>query len=204
MSSKSLSANGHLSLRMMTTIAVLSAISAVVMLFEFPLWFAPNFYKLDLSEIVVAVGAFSLGPVAGIFIELLKNLLNLLINGTVTAGVGEMANFLIGCAFIVPAAIIYRKKHSFKGALLGLSAGTLCLVVVGSLMNYYVLLPLFAEAYKTPLDAFVSMGTALNKSIVDIKTLVLYATAPFNLLKGVVASAVTLLIYNKLAPILHK
>ncbi|MCX7657368.1 MAG: ECF transporter S component [Oscillospiraceae bacterium] len=196
--------NGRISVRMMTLTALLSAISTVVMLFEFPLPFAPNFYRLDLSEIVVAIGAFTLGPVAGVTIELLKNLLNLLINGTSTAGVGEFANFAIGCAFIIPASVIYRKTNSFRGALIGLAVGTLSLVAVGSLMNYYLLIPLYAKAFNAPIDAFVQMGNAINKSIVDLKTLVLFATAPFNLVKGIVASVATLVSYKKLSAVLHK
>ena len=95
------------------------------MLFEFPLAFvAPSFYKLDLSECIVMIGGFAMGPLAAGIIELLKNLLNLLINGTVTGGVGELGNFLVGCAFTVPAAVIYKVKKTRGGALIALSVGT--------------------------------------------------------------------------------
>ena len=196
--------NSKFSIRYMCTIGILTAIAAIVMLFEFPLWFAPGFYKLDFSEIVVAVGAFTLGPIAGVIIEFLKNILNLLLNGTTTAGVGELANFIVGCAFIVPSAIIYKKMGSFKGALIGLIVGTISLTVVGGLMNYYALLPLYSYFYKAPIDSFVEMGAILNSKIVDVKTLVIFATTPFNLFKGIMVSVVTLFSYNQLKPILHK
>lgn len=193
----------HFTLRYINTIGILSAISAIVMLFEIPLWFAPEFYKLDASEIVVLVGTFCLGPVAGIIIELLKNLLNLLLNGTTTAGVGEFANFLIGCSFVVPVGIIYEKLKNFKGALIGAVVGTIVMAIVGGFMNYYILLPMYSYFYKAPIDAFVAAGTEVNKYIVDVKTLVMFATVPFNLVKGILTSIITLLLYNKLKPIIH-
>ena len=192
------------SIRQICIIGILSALAAIVMLFEIPLWFAPNFYLLDFSDIIVAIGAFTLGPVSGIIIELLKNLLNLLLNGTVTGGVGEFANFVIGSSFIVPSSFIYKRMGGFKGAMIGLSAGTISLAIVGGLMNYYVLLPLFSAAFKMPIEAFVDMGTKVNSKIVDIKTLVLFATTPFNILKGIIISTITLLSFKKLSAILHK
>ena len=92
------------------------------------LWFAPSFYKLDLSELAVMVGALSMGPAAGAMIELIKILLNFVLNGTITGGVGEFANFLIGCSFVVPAAWIYRRQRNIKGMLLGMAAGIVCMV----------------------------------------------------------------------------
>ena len=193
-----------ITVRYMSTVGILTAISAVVMLFEFPLWFAPEFYKLDFSEVVVAIGAFTLGPVAGIIIELLKNILNLLLNGTTTAGVGEFANFVLGCAFIVPASLIYKYSRTLKGALIGLIVGTVSLALIGALMNMYVLLPLYSYFYKAPIEAFVEAGKAVNRNIVDLKTLIVFAVIPFNLLKALVVSVITLFSYKKLSTIIHK
>ena len=108
-------------IRNMVQIGMLAAVATVLMLFEFPLWFAPSFYQLDFSEVAVLIGAFSMGPAAGVVIEALKILLNFLINGTITAGVGELANFIIGCGLIVPAALIYKRHKTKKNAMLGLS-----------------------------------------------------------------------------------
>ena len=187
-----------MALSTLTKIAMLSAVAGVLMLFETPLWFAPPFYKLDLSELAVMVGALSMGPMAGAIIELIKILLNFVLNGTITGGVGEFGNLLVGCPFVVPAAWIYKKKHNAKGMLLGMAAGIVCLVALGSIVNYFVLLPVYATVFGQPLEYFIQMGNALNPAIVDLKTFILFAVAPFNLLKGVIISALTFVIYRKL------
>ena len=182
----------------MTKIAMLSAVAGVLMHFETPLWLAPPFYKLDLSELAVMVGALSMGPMAGAIIELIKILLNFVLNGTVTGGVGEVGNLLVGCAFVVPAAWIYKKMHNAKGMLLGMATGIVCLVALGSVVNYFVLLPVYATVFGQPLEYFIQMGNALNPAIVDLKTFILFAVAPFNLLKGIIISALSFVIYRKL------
>ena len=187
-----------LALSTLTKIALLAAVAGVLMLFEAPLWFAPSFYKLDLSELAVMVGALSMGPAAGAMIELIKILLNFVLNGTITGGVGEFANFLIGCSFVVPAAWIYRRQRNIKGMLLGMAAGIVCMVLLGSVINYFILLPVYATVFGQPLEFFIQMGNALNPAIVDLKTFILFAVAPFNLLKGIIISALTFLLYRKL------
>ena len=104
----------------MAKIAILGAVAFILMLFEFPLPVAPSFYKFDFSEVAVLIGAFALGPAAAAMIEAIKVLLNILFNGTITMGVGELANFLIGCALSVPAALIYQKNKSKKTAIKGM------------------------------------------------------------------------------------
>ncbi len=185
-------------------IGVLTAIATVLMLFEFPLWFAPGFYKIDLSDVPILIGSFAIGPLAGLIMELIKNLLNLMINGTTTGGIGELSNFVIGCALVLPSALIYKRQKTKKGAVIGLVAGTVCLILAGSLLNAYVLLPVYAKVFHMPMDALVAMGTAINPNIKSLPAFILFAVAPFNLLKGVLASVLTLLIYKKVSPILHK
>ncbi len=184
-----------------TQIGMLSAIATVLMLFEIPLPFAPSFYEIDLSEVPVLVGCFVMGPAAGAIIELVKVLLNLVINGTLTAGVGEFGNFLIGCSFVVPAGILYHRIRSKKGAVIGMILGTACMTVFGCVINAYLLLPTYAKAFQMPMDALIGMGTAVNPSIDSLMTFVLFAVAPFNLLKGALVSTVVLLIYKKISPI---
>jgi len=185
-------------------IGMLSAIAVILMLFEIPLWFAPGFYKIDLSEVPVLIGTFAMGPLAGIFIEIIKILLNLLIDGTVTIGIGEFANLMIGCAIIVPSGLVYKKIRTRKGALIGMAAGTVAMTVVGCLLNAYVLLPIYAKAFQMPIEALVGMGTAVNPAITSLSTFVLLAVAPFNLLKGIIVSAVTLLLYKKISPVFSR
>ena len=174
-------------------IGVFSAIAAVLMLFEFPLPFAPSFYELDFSEIPALVGTFAFGPVAGVMIEFVKILLKLLMKGTSTAFVGDLANFVVGCSFILPASIIYLFKKTRKTAIIGSVTGTLIMTVFGTAFNAIYLLPAFSKLYGLPLDAIVQMGNAVNGNINNIVTLVVFAVAPMNLLKGGSVSLVTML-----------
>ena len=184
-------------------IAILSALAAIIMLFEFPLPFAPGFYKLDLSEVVILMGGFAMGPIAAAVIELIKNLVNILLNGTSTAFIGEFAHFLTGCALVVPAAIIYKYKESIKGAIIALAVGTLSLTLAGSLLNYFVLIPAFVEFYKMPLDKIVEAGSAVNPLVSDLKSLIVFAVAPFNIVKGLLCSLLNLLLYKRVSKLLH-
>ena len=184
--------------------AIFSAISGVLMLMEIPLFFAPGFYKLDISEMPVLICTFYLGPVAGVTAELLKVMVKLLIKGTSTAFVGDFANFVVGCSFILPASIIYHARPGRKTALIGLGVGTLVLTVFGSLFNGFYLIPKFAVLFGMPMDAIVAMGTKVNAAITDVWTLVAFAVVPFNLVKGVAVSALTFLLYKRISPILHK
>ena len=189
--------------RKLVEIGMLGAIATVLMLFEFPLPFiAPPFYELDFSEVPVLVGAFALGPMAGATIELIKILINLLINGTATAFVGEIGNYLLGCSFIIPAALIYKKRKTKKNALIAMVIGTIAMTVFGCFLNAYVLLPTYATAFGMPIDAIVGMGSAINANINDVMTFVIIAVAPFNIIKGIVVSVITLLIYKHISPIL--
>ena len=190
--------------RSMAQVGMLAAVATVLMLFEFPLPFVPSFYKLDISEIPVLLGTFAMGPVAGVMTECIKILLNFVINGTETGGVVEIANFLIGCSLCVPAGLIYQKMHTKKGAMIGLAAGTVFMTLIGCVLNAYILLPTYAAAFGMPLDTIVQMGHALNPAIDGVATFVILAVAPFNLIKGILVSAILLLIYKKVSPVLHR
>lgn len=192
------------SAKVIAKVGVLSAIATILMLFDFPLWFAPNFYQLDFSEVPVLLGTFALGPAAGVAIEFVKILINFVLNGTDTGGIGELANFIVGCAFLIPAGLIYSRNKTYKTAIFGFLAGTVALALAGSLMNYYLLLPVYSKVYGAPIQAFIGMGNALNPAITDLKTFVMYAVVPFNIFKGIVTSSIVLLIYKRISPILHK
>lgn len=190
-------------IRTMVCVGMLAAISTILMLFEFPLPFiAPGFYELDFSEVPILIGAFALGPVAGALTELVKILLNLVVNGTDTAFVGEFANFVMGCALCVPAALIYKAKKSRTNAVIGLAAGTVIMTAAAVFVNALVLLPAYAKAFGTPIEVFIEMGTAIHPSINGIWSFVLLAVAPFNLIKGVLVSVITMLLYKHISPIL--
>ena len=195
--------NSNNKTRKLVEIGMLGAIATVLMLFEFPIPFiAPPFYELDFSEVPGLVGAFALGPMAGATIELVKILINLLINGTATAFVGEIGNYLLGCSFIIPAALIYKKHKTKKNALIAMVIGTIVMTVFGCFLNAYVHLPTYATAFGMPIDAIVGMGSAINANINDVMTFVIIAVAPFNIIKGSIVSVITLLIYKHISPIL--
>jgi len=192
-----------LSIRGMTVIALLSALSTVLMLFEMPLWFAPIFYKIDFSEVPVLIGAFTLGPLAGVIIELIKILLNLFINGTETAFVGEIANFILGCSLVVPSAFIYHLAKTRKSAILGMGIGTIVFIVTGCILNAYVLLPVYAKIYGMPMESLVAFGTLLNPNIKNLTTFIFFAVAPFNLIKGLLVTIITAILYKRVSPIIQ-
>ena len=187
-----------------TVCGMLGAVAAMLYLFDFSVAFlAPGFYKLDFSEVPVMIGAFYLGPVGGVAVELTKSLLKLAIRGTDTAFVGELANFVVGCSFVVPAAIVYHMKKNKKTAKISLAVGTLCMAVFGSAFNAVYLIPAFATLYGIPLDVIVGIGTAINPAITSVWTLALFSVAPLNLLKGVLISVPTMLLYKRISKILQ-
>jgi len=183
--------------RTVSYIAMFSAIAAVLMLIEIPLFFAPSFYEIDLSEIPILICTFYLGPVAGVVCEFLKILLKLMIKGTSTAYVGDFANFFVGCALVLPASIIYHAKKTRKMAIIGLITGTAVMTTFGSFFNAVYMLPKFSQLFGMPMEVIIGMGTAVNGAINSVSTLVLFAVVPFNLLKGVVVSLLTLLLYKR-------
>jgi riboflavin transporter FmnP len=194
--------NAGFTAKKLAFIGLFGAVASVLMFLEFPLPFAPGFYKLDLSEVPVLIGAFALGPISGLFIELIKILVHLVIKGTQTAGVGELANLVIGCSLVLPAALIYRAGKTRKRAVIGMITGTLVMTVVGCFMNAFVLLPAYAAAFGMPMETLVGMGTAVNKAVHDVLTFAVLCVAPFNLLKGIVVSVVTFLLYKHISTLI--
>lgn len=187
--------------RKITITAICAAIATVLHILDFSIPFlAPDFYKLDFSELPVMLCGFYLGPAAAVYCEAVKILLKLLIKGTSTVFVGDFANFCIGCSLVLPAVIIYHTKKNRKTALLGLGIGTLVLTVFGSAFNGIYLLPKFAQMfYKSSMDTIVFKGSEINPWISNVTTFVILAVAPLNLIKGISVSALTLLLYKKVA-----
>lgn len=183
-------------------IAIISALSYVIMLIEIPVPFIIPFLKIDLSEIPVLLAAFSLGPISAILVELIKNTLHIF--NTQTAGVGELANFLIGISLVIPVSLVYIQNKSKKGAVIGLIVGTLSMVIFASLFNYFALLPLYAKVLGFSAKDMIDLSKNITPWIKDIKTFIVFSIIPFNLLKGAIVSLVVIVIYKKLSPILHR
>lgn len=182
-----------------TLIGIFSALAAILMYVEFPLPFAPDFYKIDFSEVPVLVSGFTCGPIAAVITEFLKILIKLLLKGTSTAFVGEFANFVVGCAFVIPATTIYWKKKNFKFAMVGMVVGTIVMTLVGCFTNAFILLPAFAYLFGgIRVDDLVAMGTAVNPAIDSLFTFILLAVTPLNIVKGILVTVIESLIYTPL------
>ena len=191
------------SVQWIARVSILAAIAFVLMIFEIPLPFAPSFYKLSIDEVAVMIAGFAMGPWAAVAVEGLKIILNLCFNGTTTAGVGELTNFILGLLYVLPAVFYYQKHKTRKGALIGLVIGSLSLTVFGALLNYFVSLPMYSYFYGLPLDTIIGMGSAINPLIHNRLTFVLWAVVPFNLVKALVSSTLVFVLYKRVSPLLH-
>ena len=186
--------------RRVSIIGICAAIATVLHVFDFPIPFiAPGFYKLDFSELPVLLCGFFLGPSAAVATEGVKILLKLIIKSTSTAFVGDFANFVVGCSFILPAVIIYHVHKSRHSALIGLIVGTVSMTILGSAFNAVYLLPKFSILFGLPMDQILAMGADIHGSINSVSSFVMLCVAPLNLLKGAVVSVLTLLLYKKVA-----
>lgn len=201
MSSNTLSMNKReftLSVRTVTMTALLAAIAYIMAFFEFPVPLSPSFARMDLSDLPGLIGAFAYGPMTGVLIELIKNMLQLF--STSTGGIGELANFLMGASYVLTAGFLYKYRKTKKMALIACIAASIVMGVTAALANYFILLPLF-ETFMPLVQLIVSFGEFLPfiKTKLDI---VLYNAFPFNMIKGLVISAITMVIYKKLTPVL--
>ena len=186
--------------RRVSIIGVCSAIAVVLHILDFPLLFlAPEFYKLDFSEVPVLLGGFFLGPSAAVAIEGIKILLKLLFKGTSTAFVGDFANFFVGCCFVLPATVWYHTHKNKHGAIVGLVIGTLVMTVIGTAFNAVYLLPKFAQLYGIPMEVLIGMGTAVHSGVSGVFSFVALCVAPLNLVKGAAVSLLTMLLYKRVA-----
>ncbi len=186
--------------RRISIIGICSAIATVLHMLDFPLVFlAPEFYKLDFSELPVLLCGFYLGPSATVACEGIKILLKLVLKSTSTAFVGDFANFVVGCSFVLPATIWYHAHKSKHSALIGMILGTLTMTILGSAFNAVYLLPKFAQLYELPLDTILAMGAKINAGVQNVTTFVILCVAPLNLIKGSIVSLLTLLLYKRVA-----
>lgn len=194
--------NKLLSTKNVVLMGMFGALAGVLMIFEVPLPFiAPSFYGLDLSEVPILVGTFALGPVAGAVMELVKILVKLVLKPTSTGFVGEFANLMIGCSLVLPAGIIYRYNKTKKGAVIGMAAGTVMMAIIGVILNALIMIPFYSNFM--PLDTIIKAGAAINPAISNVWTFAIICVGPFNIIKGVVVSLITALVYKRISVIIH-
>ncbi len=178
-------------------VGMLGALSMVLMLVRFPLPFAPSFMEFDISELPALFAGFFMGPAAGAAVVVVKLLLKLVIQGTNTAFVGDFSNLVMSCAFVLPAAIIYKKNKTKKGAILAMIIATLFVSVLSIFLNAFVMFPLYSRLYSLPMEVLVGMGSTVNPLVNNEITLMLFAVFPFNLVKHAITSVVTFLLYKR-------
>ena len=188
----------------LTVAAMLSALAFILMFIEFPVpMLIPAFIKMDFSDLPALLGAFALGPVYGVIISFMKNLLHIVIKGTSTACVGELSNFILGAIFSAVAGYLYKHHKSRKTAIIGAVAGAVAMGVLSVPSNYFVVYPAYVQFYHMPLEAILGMYQAILPSADSlIKCLILF-NLPFTLVKGLLDAVLCMLIYKPLSPILH-
>ncbi|MBE6579188.1 MAG: ECF transporter S component [Ruminococcaceae bacterium] len=183
--------------RVIAATAMMGAASAVLMLLSFPMPFLiPGFIKMDFSELPALIASFALGPWWGVLVCLIKNLIN--VTMTTTGGVGELANFLLGAAFVLPAGYLYRFKKNRVGALLGSFAGAVASALLSFPINLFITYPFYAAAM-IPMETIVGMYSALLPSVDTLEECLLIFNLPFTLLKGVIVTGLTFLVYKPLS-----
>lgn len=192
--------HGLLQTSAMVKIGMLSGLGMVLMLLNFPLPIFPSFLKIDFSDAPALVGTFYMGPAAGVLIQLLKNILKVIVENN-TGGVGELANFLVGTAYVIPLGLIYKKRQDYSGVLLGSILSVLTMTVVAGILNYFVFIPAFAWVMGLEISDFVSAAAKVNAAIVDLRTMVFFGIMPFNLVKGTLVSFVGFVLFKALQPL---
>ncbi len=194
---------------------MLSAVAFVLMFMDFPIpALIPPFVKMDVSDLPALLGAFALGPVYGIVITFLKNVLHIIIAGTSTACAGELSNFLIGAVFTYVAGWLYHRKKSRKGAIIGALVGAIAMAVLSVPINYYISYPAYIKFYGLPLEGIMEMYQVVWNlwqsvfhvelpALTGLTQCLIIFNAPFTLLKGLLDVALCFMVYKPLSPILH-
>ncbi|MDO4940639.1 MAG: ECF transporter S component [Erysipelotrichaceae bacterium] len=192
----------YLSIHNIAKIAVLAAIAAVLMIIDVPIFVAPSFYKLDVSDLPCLIGGFSMGGVPCVFIIIIKIILKLLFKPTSTAFVGEMAALVCSLAFCLPASYIYKKNRTKKGAIKAMVISTIIVTVVSCLANYLFIIPAYVNLFHMPLEAIIAAGKEIFPIINNKLDFVLLCVAPFNLIKYILVDILSLVSYKHVSPLL--
>ncbi len=188
--------------RKLAVIAVMGAVAAVLMLLSFSLPIIPSFIKMDFSELPALIAAFSMGPLAGVGVCFVKNLVNVFL--TTTAGVGELCNFLLGAAFMVPAGLLYKKHNSLKGAMIASLAGAAVMAVISLPVNYFLTYPAYSQFLGFPTEAILDLYRAINPNVNTLFEALLWFNVPFTFVKGLCDVLLTFLVYKRLSPVIKK
>ena len=188
----------EINVRKLTMTAMLSAVATVLMFFSFSIPVVPSFIKMDFSELPALIGAFSMGPVSGVMICLIKNLVNL--TATTTGGVGELCNFMLGACFVLPAGLVYKRKKTKMSAITGALIGAIVMAVLSVPINYYLTYPVYAAFI--PMDTIIGMYQAINPSVTGLLDALIKFNMPFTFVKALFSVLITVLIYKHVSPLI--
>lgn len=190
-------------IRKLTTIAIMSAIGVILQFIEISIPIMPAFIKLDFSDLPELIVAFAYGPLSGIAVCFIRNVIHLAVSSSMA--VGELSNFILGCFFCVPAGIIYKRNKTKKTAIIASLTGALCMAIACFPLNYFIIYPIYAQVLAGgDMAAIVSAYTAILPGVTSLTSALLIFNVPFTLVKGLLVSAITFLVYKHISPILHK
>lgn len=173
------------------------------MIIDFPIFVAPGFYKLDIGDLPCLIGAFAMGPIPALFIQIIKILLKLLFKPTSTAFIGEVAAFIFSSVYCVVTAFIYQRNRTKKGAIKAIIIGSIAMVLCSAVGNYLFIIPAFSRLYGMPIEAIVGLGSAIFKVVTDLFSFTLCCVLPFNVIKVAIVDVLTLLLYKHISPLLR-
>ncbi len=193
------SADIHMKVKTIAFVGLMGAVSAVLMLFRFPIPFMPPFMSFDLSGLMEMMGGFMFGPFASVCIIIVKILLQLVIQGSFSLGTGELQGFILSCSYVLPALLIYHRHKTKKMAAAGMAVGTVVVSVVAVFTNLYMIIPFYANLSGMTMNDFVGMCTAVNPAMKSVATMAVFGILPFNLIKAGVNSVVTFIVYKRLS-----
>lgn len=187
------------SARNMALCGMMGALSAILMLFRFPLPFMPPFLSFDFAGIVEIIGGFVMGPMAAVAIVLVKILLQVITQGTSSMWTGELQNFILSCAYVLPAVLIYQKNKTKKTAVTGMVTGTVVCAITAVFTNLFIIIPFYAALFGMTMNDIITMCQAVNPFVKNAAGLAVLGIVPFNLIKNGILSLITYLIYKKIS-----
>ena len=191
-----------LSIKNITRIAILGTLGALLMLIDFPVFVAPGFYKLDLGDLPCLIGAFAMGPIPALFIQIIKILLKMLFKPTSTAFIGELAAFIFSSVYCVVASIIYKHNKTKKSAIKAIIIGSIAMVLIATICNYLFIIPAYSKLYQMPLETIIGLGSAIFPAVKDLLSFSICCVLPFNVIKATIIDVLTLLLYKHISPLL--
>lgn len=183
-------------------IGLMGAVSAVLMLFRFPIPFMPPFLSFDLSGLMEMLGGFMFGPMAAACIIVVKILLQLVMQGSFSLGTGELQNLILSCSYVLPALIIYHRNKTKKMAITGMAVSTLFVSVMAVFTNLYLIIPFYVKLFGMSMDDIITMCRTVNPAMKNVTSMAVFGLLPFNLIKYGVTSLVMFIVYKRLSRVI--